>query len=46
MDITFQARLEEAIISDDDVQFSWFLIGPMDDDTGRKCLQLIVVRSG
>ena len=42
MDTTFRTRLEEAIISDDDVQFSWCLTGPMDDDAGRKCLQLII----
>ena len=35
MDNTFRARLENLITSDDDVQFSWCLTGPMEEDAGK-----------
>ena len=42
MDNTFRAKLENLVTSDDDVQFSWCLIGPMEEKAGRKCLDLII----
>ena len=42
MNNTFRARLENLITSDDDVQFSWCLIGPMEENAGKKCLDLII----
>lgn len=42
MDSTFRDRVTNAILADDDVQFHWIMTGPMDDEVGKICLDMIV----
>ena len=42
MDGKFQAKLENSINSDDGVQFSWCLFGPMEENAGRKYIDVII----
>ena len=44
MDETFQQTLANSIITDDDVQFYWRLIGTMDEDTGANCLLELITQ--
>ena len=44
MDDSFRSRLVTHLVDDSNVQFSWCLVGEMDEDSGTECLEMIVTK--
>lgn len=44
MDDSFRCRLDTHLVDDSDVQFSWCIVGEMDENSGTGCLEMIVTK--